>query len=103
MPDEEFWLSETGLELRLENLAHELGWKTYNGALQMSYAEAGFKEIFWVTTVQFPIGIHRKGSTCKLCFSRNGKRYRIGQFLPRIPAHPGCNCYWDVKLGGEIA
>ena len=73
---------------------------TYNGALRMSYEEAGFKELVWVTNVQFPIGLHRKGSTCELCFSRSGKRYRVGQFLPRIPAHLNCKCYWDVLIEG---
>jgi len=95
---ESYWLSEEGIHLRLEGLANDLGWRTYNGALSMSYKEAGFKKLVWVTNIQFPIGLHRRGSTCKICFSRNGRVYRVGQFLPRIPVHNSCNCFWDVEV-----
>ena len=98
MSKENYWLSEEGITLRLGDLAHDVSWRSYNGALQMSYEEAGFKELVWITNIQFPIGLHRKGSTCKLCFSRNGKRYRIGQFLPRQPVHPNCSCWFDVYI-----
>lgn len=98
MSNNSFWISEEGIKLRLQGLAEELGWRSFNGALRMSYEEAGFKELVWVTTVKFPIGIHRKGSTCRLCFSRNGKRYRVGQFIPRMPPHNHCECFWDVLV-----
>lgn len=87
---EEFWLSEEGILIRLHDLAHDVNWRIYNGALQMSYKEAGFKVLVWVSAVD--------PTTCKYCLSQNGREYRVGQFLPRIPHHINCRCAWDISI-----
>jgi len=87
----EFWDTEKGLSVRLKDIAHDLAWRTYNGALKMSYEEAGFKTLEWITTFT-------KG-TCKYCERQHGRKYKVGQFLPRIPHHPDCKCIWDFYPG----
>jgi len=87
---EEFWLSEEGILIRLEDLAHDFSFKTYNGALKANFQEAGFKEFEWVTVID--------KDTCNYCDSQAGRRYRIGQFLPKMPAHIKCRCFWDVRM-----
>jgi len=84
----EFWDSEKGIALRLEDLAHELNWKVYNNALHMSFKEAGFKGLIWIATWVNNI-------PCKYCEGQHGRKYRVGQFLPRMPHHIKCKCLWD--------
>jgi hypothetical protein len=78
----EFWLSDYGIELRLEDLAEAVTWETFNNATRLAGSEAGAKEFEWVTEIG--------PTTCNYCDSQSGRRYRIGQFIPQIPAHNNC-------------
>jgi len=88
---EDFWLSDEGILVRLEDLAHDFTFKVYNGALKGAFKEAGIKALEWVTTID--------EKTCDYCDSQAGRRYNIGQFLPKIPAHIKCRCFWDMLIG----
>jgi len=60
---QEFWSSEEGIIIRLEDLAHDFTFKTYNHALKAYFKDAGFKRFRWVTAV---------GKwTCKYCLSQD--------------------------------
>ena len=91
---EEFWSSEEGITIRLQDLAHEFTFKTFNGALKGYFKESGIKKLRWITSKD---NIN-KGVSCIICLRRNGKIYNTGQFLPYIPAHLGCDCYWDIGV-----
>jgi hypothetical protein len=87
---ESFWTTDYGILLRLEDLAEAVVWRTINNATQILASEAGAKELVWVTEID--------EKTCDYCDGQSGRRYRIGQFLPQIPAHPHCRCHWDVRF-----
>lgn len=36
------------------------------------------------------------GKECSICHNRHGKTWRAGQFMPKLPAHFGCRCNWDI-------
>jgi hypothetical protein len=87
---EEFWSSEKGVLIRIEDLAHDFTFQIYNGALRGSFKDAGFRKFRWATTLD--------GSTCRYCWDQNGREYNAGMFLPRMPAHPKCRCLWDILI-----
>jgi len=87
---ESFWLSKEGVTIRLEDLAHDFTMKSFNGALKGYFKDSGFKKFVWVSVVD--------EKTCTKCEARNGKEYKAGWFLPRIPVHPSCRCMWDILI-----
>ncbi len=91
---EEYWSSEDGILIRLEDLAHEFTFKTYNRALKGYFQDSGIRKLRWVTSMD---NLNR-GVSCSICEGRNGKVYKSSQFLPRIPVHIGCGCFWDVEV-----
>jgi len=90
MSEGNFWLSDEGILIRLEDLAHSFTYKSYNGAIKGAFREAGITEFEWVTTID--------DRTCNRCDSLSGRRYKSGQFMPRMPAHIGCRCFWDAYI-----
>jgi len=89
---QEFWLSDEGILIRLEDLAHDFVFQTYNGALKGTFKDAGFKEFIWVAD-------YTKGNIpCNYCDGQNDRSYRAGMFLPRMPAHVKCKCFWDARI-----
>jgi len=91
---EEFWTSKEGILIRLEDLSHDFTFKVFNGAVRGYIKDAGFKKFGWVTSED---NIAR-GVSCEYCKRQNGKEYKVGQFLPKIPAHIGCDCFWDILI-----
>lgn len=87
---EQFWSSDEGILLRLEDLSHDFTFKTYNGALKGSFREAGFKSLMWVAVVD--------KSTCEECLGLNGNTYPAWGFLPKMPRHPHCRCMFDIFM-----
>ena len=87
---EEFWSSEEGILIRLQDLAHDFTFKVFNKAVQAYAKDAGFKKFRWVTVID-------KG-TCQFCLNQNGKEYKSGQFMPKIPKHVGCRCFLDILI-----
>jgi len=89
---EDFWLSDEGILIRMEDLAHDFTFKVYNGALKGAFREAGIQEFIWVTD-------YTKGNIpCNYCDGQNGRPYTSGQFLPKMPAHNKCKCFWDARI-----
>lgn len=88
MSQEDFWTTEEGLDLRLEDPAEAVTWETINDATILTGSEAGATTFEWVTEIG--------PTTCNYCDAQSGRRYRTGQFTPDIPTHPNCRCHWDV-------
>ena len=93
MTTEDFWLSDEGILIRLEDIAHDFTFKVYNGAKKWIFKEAGFKKLIW--TADYTAG----NVPCIYCDGQNGRPYNIGMFLPKMPAHIKCKCGWDVRIG----
>jgi hypothetical protein len=87
---EEFWSSEEGVLIRLEDLSHDFAFRTYNGALLGAFRESGFKTLKWVGVMDAHI--------CEECEDLNGEEYQTNWFLPRMPRHVKCRCFWDVLM-----
>lgn len=88
MSEEDFWSSDEGILIRLEDLSHDFTFKTYNNALRGSFKDSGIKRLVWVTVLD--------NDTCKECEGMEGNDYSTGGFLPKMPRHPNCRCMWDV-------
>ena len=88
---EGFWLSDAGIKIRFEHLSQLVVVRTYNRALQMFSRQLGVKE-FEFTTM-------RDAVVCSECEGYDANRYRAGQFMPFLPRHPKCRCYFDVFMG----
>ena len=90
---EDYWNSEPGILIRLEDLAEFIAYTTYNNAIQVYASKVDPKYFTWRAVMDH--------DTCDYCASQNGRLYRRGQFMPAIPAHPGCRCVWDVTFEKE--
>jgi len=90
MSKDAYWTSDKGINVRLEDLAEHIAYRTYNNAIQVYAANSEVYRFEWVTSID--------ESTCNYCDGQSGRRYRKGQFMPQIPAHIGCRCAWDVLL-----
>lgn len=84
----EFWSTPAGIAERVDMLAEALTWQTVNNAMQFYGSEAGAKETEWISAL-LP-------TTCPTCRNRDGKRYKLGQFVPKMPVHINCYCHWGI-------
>lgn len=84
----DYWTSEKGILLRLDMMAEFIVWRTVNNALQIYGSEAGAKYFRWVAELDDRV--------CPYCESQHDRQFRLGQFMPNLPVHPGCRCFWDV-------
>lgn len=91
---EEYWKSWEGVQVRLEDLAEDLIYRVFNRAIQAYGSTMGIK--------MFKIVGPLDSSTCETCAAYLwGGPWRAGQFMPDIPAHPGCRHYYDYLIPGE--
>jgi len=91
----DFWTSDEGILIRLEDLAHDIAFKTYNNAMKGAFKESGIRELIWTSVMDRTV--------CTYCEYQNGRRYNVGQFLPKLPAHIKCRCGWDARVKeGEV-
>ena len=90
---EDFWLTTQGLFARLDMLAEGVAWKSFNDATVAGLKALGVSHVEWVADLD--------ERTCGYCIDQNGHRYVLGMFLPELPAHPNCRCYWDYAEEGE--
>ena len=89
----DFWTSDRGILIRLEDLAWALNTEVYNNAIQVHVkANPG------LPVVEFEFVTAGDDKVCADCDSFSGRRYRVGQFMPRLPRHGGCRCFWDLRL-----
>jgi len=73
-------------------LSHDVVWSAYNRASYDTFKEFGVNIMEWVTE-----GDDR---VCPYCEEHEGREYRIGQFVPWLPAHVDCRCFWDTVIYG---
>lgn len=86
--DGQDWNSPAGIRLRVSMLADYIEVRTVNHAVQVYAAEAGIDSLEWSSA--------EDEGVCEYCDSQQGRRYKIGMFMPDIPVHVGCRCQWDV-------
>ena len=84
----DYWKSFEGIVRRCEMLAESLTFQVVNGALQAFGKESKIKAFVWVTV--------KDDNVCDICKGYHGNYYRLGQFLPSLPAHAGCRCGWEL-------
>jgi hypothetical protein len=90
---QEYWSSEEGVLARLEDLSWALTTKVVNNSVR-----AHLKDLSPIHVIEFEwVTDYKSGTPCAYCDSQSGRRYYRGQFMPIMPVHPGCNCYWDVR------
>jgi SPP1 gp7 family putative phage head morphogenesis protein len=83
-----YWVTPDGISRRIAMLSHDFTYRIVNNALMAYGSASGIKRWMWLATMD--------EKTCVYCASKNGKIYRSGMFLPRLPAHPWCRCVWAL-------
>lgn len=83
----EYWKTPAGITTRLQYLADAIAMRTFNNAIQIYASSVGFKNFIWRCMFI---------NSCAYCKGMHGRKYRRGQFMPRMPAHPNGLCMWDI-------
>jgi hypothetical protein len=90
----DYWSSPKGLAKRIMMFSLDFTFGIQNKALQVY----GGNEDVW--------GFEWEGNiderTCDYCDARIGHQYRLGMFLPRLPAHANCRCGWRLIPRSEM-
>lgn len=84
-----FWMTDKGLNVRLQNFSEMVVIRTYNRALQVYGKEAKVAGFTYMTM--------RDDRVCMVCDPYDGRSYRAGQFMPYIPRHIHGRCYFDCR------
>jgi hypothetical protein len=98
----DFWKTLQGLETRLADLAHNVTWSAANAGTQQtlidldadSQAQTGEKsgnKLHW--------NIVGDDKTCNICIENEGDYDPVAPFLPYLPQHPLCRCWWSIEVG----
>lgn len=101
-PVEDFWKSLKGLLARLADLSHNLTWSTVNTAIREQFA---IVEDDYQTTTGEPSGNKLEwvsmgdDKVCPICEGNEGEYEPTDEFLPDLPAHVVCRCYWNIIAG----
>ena len=84
---EDYWSTLPGLLKRTELLAEWSVYRLYN-----TFTREGAKA-YGAKTLEY----HTMGDVkvCDECDPFDGRVYNMGQFLPYLPRHFGCRCWWE--------
>jgi len=88
MPLDDYWKSPDGIRRRVNMLGEDFTFRVVNNSLQVYGKKNEASGFEWVGSID--------ERTCNYCDSQIGRQYRLGQFLPRLPAHGGCRCGWRI-------
>lgn len=93
-PEPDYWLTDEGIDDRLEMLAEQVAFRTFNSALVTEGKKQGYSKY----VVRGPWD----AKTCDSCAEVVGRSrfnvYTAYQFMPILPRHPNCRHYWDIVL-----
>lgn len=84
----EYWKSPKGIRKRIEMIGEGFTFQLVNNALQAYGTVNNVKGFEWVGSLD--------ELTCPYCATQIGRYYRVGQFLPSLPAHLNCRCEWRL-------
>jgi hypothetical protein len=94
----DFWKTWKGIQTRLADIAHNFTWGTFNAATQQQLLVLEADEavppedkgntLSWATM--------EDDKVCTLCQENAGDYDPAAPFLPTMPAHIDCRCWWDV-------
>lgn len=88
----DYWETKEGVWARLQALAHDVQYRTFNGAIQVYASKAGFYSFEWVTQPSLSAT-----GPCPICLGHDRKIYRRGQFMPEMPVHVNCVCIFRIQ------
>ena len=80
--EKDFWLTEEGLNTRLEMLAQGVAWSSFNNASLVALKAMGIEEAEWMG--------EEDDRTCEYCSEHIGEHYRLAAFMPELPTHVNC-------------
>ena len=99
MSVEDFWKSTKGILARLADIAHNFSWGTFNTST---------KEFLAVLEEDPSIPEEDKGNVLawrtmeddkvceEICQPNEGEYDPTDAFLPEMPAHVDCRCWWEI-------
>ena len=84
----DYWRTRDGMSRRAHMIGEGFTFKIINNSLIAFGSQNGVVGFEWVGNLD--------ERTCIICDSGIGRRFRLGQFLPSIPAHANCRCEWNL-------
>jgi hypothetical protein len=93
----DFWKTLKGLRARLADIAHHFTWSSLNTTVKETVAvlepedpETGEpRKLLWVTMEDEKV--------CDYCNEQEGEYSFDDEFLPMIPGHVFCRCWWQIE------
>lgn len=85
-----YWYTPEGITRRIEMLSESFTYKIVNNSLIVYGETYGIKRFRWITAADERV--------CPYCGTKEGRIYRVGQFLPPLPAHVACRCRWELMF-----
>lgn len=82
-----YWATQSGIMDRLGMLSQRAVYGIYNTVIRSGAKALGAKMLVYHT--------EQDDRVCMDCEPFEGREYNMGQFLPYIPRHPGCRCWWE--------
>jgi len=83
--EDKYWSTLQGIKQRIAMLGEDFVYGMQNNALQLLASE---------NNVSVEWSGYLDNRICQICEPKVGNQYRVGQFIPRLPAHPNCRCSW---------
>jgi hypothetical protein len=74
-------------------LAESVELTSINDAVKAYAEDNGVSQLRWIS--------NEDEDTCEFCIGQSGRSYKIGEFMPDIPVHPGCRCSWEIVVDAE--
>jgi len=86
--NDSYWTSPEGLAKRITMFSYDFTFGIHNSSLQVYGRNEDVAGFEWEGSMD--------ERTCDYCDGQMGRFYRLGQFLPSLPAHPNCRCSWRL-------
>ena len=84
----DYWRSPEGLAERISMFSMDFTFGVQNKSLQVYGRKEDVWGFEWIGNLD--------SRTCAVCDAQIGRQYRLGQFMPSLPAHPNCRCSWRL-------
>ena len=86
-----WWQTVSGLKESAKLFSQNAVYSLYNAYIREGAKALGAKQLKYHTEPEMTAT-----GTCPYCQPFEGRIYNLGQFLPVVPRHPWCVCWWET-------
>lgn len=91
-----YWETPEGINRRIDLIGQNFIFRISNEAFRGYAKTVATKWLIWITHPELT-----NTGPCPICAPRQGRRWKINEPHPRIPAHVRCVCTWDIEITKE--